>query len=147
MIAELVKSKKVAKIVLSILCLGEASKYRPRGSIFSLGNTDPRIIILFLDLLKKCFDFKIEKVRCTVQCRVDQNTEELEEYWQKITGIPKKYFYASRIDPRTIGKPTKKPGYMGVLKVDYSSTETQLDLESLAYLIYNEVLGEIDTSS
>lgn len=127
-----------AKMALSMLCLGEASKHK-NGSAFSLGNTDPRIIILFIKLLNKCFDIDWSKFRCTVMCRADQNISELENYWQRVTHIPKRQFYATRVDNRSLGKKTKKIGYMGVLKVDYLNTKTQLDLESLANLIYNQV--------
>ncbi|MCL4354361.1 hypothetical protein M1349_02705 [Patescibacteria group bacterium] len=141
-IATSIRDQKVAKIALAMLCLGEASKYSSKSGSFSLGSSDPRIIIIFLKLLKKCFDFKLEKVRCTVQCRADQNTEELEEFWYDIVKIPKNLFYKTRIDPRTIGKPTKKKNYKGVLRVDYLDTKVQLELESLSDLIYNEVLTE-----
>lgn len=127
---------EVAKIALAMLCLGEAS--RTRGS-FSLGSSDPRIITLFLELLKKCFDFDLEKVRCTVQCRADQDIASLEKFWIGITKIPKKLFYKANIDPRTIGKPTKNKEYKGVLRVDYFDTRVQLELEILANLIYNQV--------
>ena len=83
------QNREIAKIALAMLCLGEASK--TRGS-FSLGSTDPRIITLFIELLKKCFTFDLEKIRCTVQCRADQNIELLETYWLNITKIPKKLF-------------------------------------------------------
>lgn len=131
-----VESLPVAKIALAMLCLGEASKSKTTSS-FYLGNSDPKIIILFLELLKTCYDFKIEKIRCTVQCRADQNIPELEKYWKKITKVPSKYFYKSRIDPRTIGKPTLRKEYKGVLRIDYLDRKVQLDLESLADLIYN----------
>lgn len=134
----LINDIQTAKIALSTLCLGEASKYKASKS-FSLGNSDPRIIYIFLSLLKKCFDFNIEKVRCTVQCRADQNTQELERYWQEQTGIPKRLFYKTRIDPRTIGKKTKKKDYMGVLRVNYIDTKVQLELESLSNLVYNQL--------
>ncbi|MEK7092686.1 MAG: hypothetical protein AAB907_03605 [Patescibacteria group bacterium] len=129
----------IAKIALAMLCIGEASKSGSRTS-FYLGNSDPRIVILFLALLKKCFDFKSEKVRCTVQCRADQNTEELERFWSEIVKIPRKQFYKSRIDPRTVGKPTKKIHYKGVLRVEYFDTKVRLELESLANLVYNHLL-------
>jgi|SRR5579859_7945352 len=128
-----------AKIALAMLCLGEASKSKGASSFF-LGNSDPRIVVLFLKLLKHCFDFRIEKVRCTVQCRADQNIPALETYWQKVTNVPTKYFYKSQIDPRTIGKPILKAEYKGVLRVDYFDRKVQLELESLADLIYNRVL-------
>ena len=137
-IADLIINYEPAKIALAMLCLGEASKYKSSSS-FSLGSSDPRIIIIFLALLRICFNFNPEKVRCTVQCRADQDIEELEKFWQYATGVPKRLFYKARIDPRTIGKPTKKVGYKGVLRVDYLDTKVQLELESLSDLIYNRL--------
>lgn len=143
-IAKKIKNQDIAKISLAMLCLGEASKYSRTGSSFYLGSSNPKIVVLFLSLLKKCFDFKIEKVRATVQCRADQNAGALEKYWQRITKIPRRLFYKALIDPRTVGKPTKKKGYKGVLRVDYFDTKIQLELESLADLIYNQVsLGPV----
>ena len=138
-IANLIYNPKTAKIALAMLCLGEARKYNSKTSSFYLGSSDPRIIIIFLASLKICFDFKLEKVRCTVQCRADQNIEELEKYWIGITKIPKSLFYKAQIDPRTIGKSTKKINYKGVLRIDYLDTKVQLELESLSKLIYNKL--------
>lgn len=137
-IADLIINYEPAKIALAMLCLGEASKYKSSRS-FSLGSSDPRIIVIFLAFLKICFNFNLEKIRCTVQCRAGQDIEELERFWQQITGVPKRLFYKARIDVRTIGKPTKKVDYKGVLRVDYLDTKVQLELESLSELIYNRV--------
>ncbi len=136
-----VHDRNVAKIALSMLCLGEATKSKGGAKSLSLGNSDPRIVKLFIVLLKKCFDsFSTEKVRCTVQCRADQNIEELENFWISTTGIPKRLFYKARIDPRTIGKPTKKKNYKGVLRVDYFDSKIWHELETLADLVYNQVV-------
>lgn len=140
-LAKMTRNMQVGKIALAMLCLGEASKYKEKKTrAFSLGNSDPRIICLFIDLLKLCFiSFDIEKVRCCVQCRADQNPEELKVYWLKITGVPERLFYKALIDKRTIGKPTTKNGYKGVLRVYYLDTRVHLELESLADLVYNQV--------
>lgn len=139
-IAEKIKDKTTAKIALAMLCLGEASKYNPNGNrSFYLGSSDPRIVVIFLNLLKQCFVFDIEKIRATVQCRADQDTNDLKKYWQGVTNIPDRLFYKPQIDKRTIGKSTKKLNYKGVLRVDYFDTRIQLELESLADLVYNKV--------
>ena len=137
-ISKKINDKFTAKIALAMLCLGEASKYGT-GSVFNLGNTNYKIVKLFIRLLEKCFDIDESKFRCTVMCRADQNVEELEKYWQEKIGIPKKQFYNTRVDSRSIGKPTKKVVYKGVLKVDYIDTKVQLELESLASLVYNRL--------
>ncbi|PIS14457.1 hypothetical protein COT64_02520 [Candidatus Shapirobacteria bacterium CG09_land_8_20_14_0_10_39_12] len=136
-IVDKINDIKTAKIALAMLCLGEASKYSEKRSSFYLGSSDSRIIIIFLKLLQKCFNFDIEKIRCTVQCRADQDTELLKQYWINITKIPENLFYKPLIDPRTIGKPTLKKDYKGVLRVDYFNTKVQLEIESLADLVYN----------
>ncbi len=139
-IAKEIHSTPTAKVALAMLCLGEASKYNPKTRrTFSLGNTDPRIILLFLGLLRQCFSFNLEKVRATVQCRADQDPIVLKRYWQEVTKIPERLFYKPLIDPRTKGKPTKRIDYHGVLRIDYFDTKLQLELESLADLIYNQV--------
>lgn len=134
-----IRDKEIGKIALATLCLGEASKYSATSRRFCLGSSDPRIIMIFLGLLKWCFDFDLNKVRATLQCRADQDTKQLELYWREVTKIPERLFYKPLIDPRTVGKPTRKKNYKGVLRVDYFDTRVQLELESLADLIYNQV--------
>jgi hypothetical protein len=132
---KLMDDEQVAMIALSMLCLGEASK---TNNLY-LGSSDIRIIRLFVGLLKRCFDFDLEKVRCTVQCRADQDIEKLEEYWIHETGIPKRLFYKTRIDPRTIGRATLKSDYKGVLKVDYFNSQIQKTLKVLYNLLVETV--------
>ena len=127
---------EIGKIALAMLCLGEAS--RTRGS-FCLGSSDPRIVIILLELLKKCFPFNIERIRCTVQCRADQDVIALKRFWVGVTKIPKRLFYKTQIDPRTKNKPTKNKNYKGVLRIDYFDTKVQIELEILSDLVYNHL--------
>jgi hypothetical protein len=129
------RDKDVALVGLAMLCLGEASK---TNNLY-LGSSDVRIIKLFLGLLRRCFDFDMEKVRCTVQCRADQNIMELEEYWIRESQVPRRLFYKTRIDLRTVGKPTLHPKYRGVLKVSYFSSEIQKTLKVLYNLLAEAV--------
>lgn len=138
-IADMISHKEIAKIALAMLCLGEASKSTRRTS-FYFGNSDPQIINTFLELLKRFDSFAIEKIRCTVQCRADQDIVVLERFWMKTTNIPQKLFYKTRIDPRTIGKPTLDKSYKGVLRIDYFDNSMRLELESLSKLIFNRLM-------
>lgn len=137
-IAQAVNNINTAKIALAMLCLGEASKSIHKHT-FSLGSSDPRIVVIFIKLLKRCFSIRLEKIRCTVQCRADQNIKQLQDYWETVTGLPPSQFYKPLIDPRTVGKPTKYLDYKGVLNVYYADRKIQLELESLAHLIYNQL--------
>ena len=126
-IFKLLTNGHVAKITLATLYLGEGSKTR-RGSL-SFGNSNPDIINLFLKLMRNCYNIDESKFRCTIQCRADQNIPYLEKFWLHLTKIPKKQFYKTRVDPRTIGKPSLKLDYKGVCRLDYFSAR-----------IYNELL-------
>jgi hypothetical protein len=134
-LAMALKNKDITKIVLSTLYLGEGSKAQ-RGSLM-FGNSDPFIISLFLYTLRYSYDIDETKFRCTLQCRADQNIKKLEEFWTNITKIPPSQFYKARIDPRTIGKPSKKRDYKGVCRIDYFSAEIFTELKQIANIIYN----------
>lgn len=120
------KNKNIAKIALAMLYLGEGSKTK-RGSVM-FGNSDPEIIRLFLKLMRYCYNIDERKFRCTLQCRADQDIKKLEYFWSKITKIPLNKFYSARIDPRTIGKKSKKPDYKGVCRIDYFSGDLFIEI-------------------
>jgi len=122
-----IQNINVAKIALAMLYLGEGSKNRKRGSL-SFGNSDPKVITLFMDLMHKVYKLDESKFRCTLLCRADQDIEKLEKLWSSITKIPLAQFYKAQIDPRTIGKPTKKIDYKGVCKIDYFSAKIFAEL-------------------
>lgn len=129
-----IRNKDVCKIALAILYLGEGTKGN-KGSL-RFGNSDPFVIDLFLNLIKKCYNIDERKLRCTILCRADQNIKKLESFWSEITKIPPDQFYKTRIDPRTIGKPSKKPDYKGVCVIDYFSADVFLDLIYIPKIIH-----------
>jgi hypothetical protein len=133
-LAKVFKNRGVAKIALAMLYLSEGSKYQ-RGSLM-FGNTDPFIISLYMHLLRRCYNINESKFRCTLQCRADQNIKKLEKFWSHITKIPLSQFYKARIDPRTIGKPSKKLDYKGVCRIDYFSSELFIEIKQIPNIIY-----------
>jgi hypothetical protein len=121
------------KIVAAILHLAEGSK--GKGGRLTFGNSDPLIIRLFVNLLRKCYNIEESKFRCTVQCRADQNTSELGSFWSQVTKIPLSQFYKARIDSRSIGKPTLKTDYKGVCRIDYLSSALDRELKHVAQML------------
>ncbi len=129
----------VGKLILATLYWCEGNKY-PSSRYLKFGNSDPGMISLFITLLRKCYKLDESKFRLTVQCRADQNQDELTKYWTKVTNIPPSQHYPVRIDTRSIGKPTQKANYHGVCVVDYFSTDLQCELQ-----FTGELLGSADT--
>lgn len=129
----------IQKMLLSILYLGEGAKHQGTKYL-GLGSANEKIIRLYLTLLKNSFHITNEKFRIRIQCRYDQNTREIESFWQNVTGIPRKQFYPTYRDMRTKGKSTINKQYKGICTVIYFNTEIQLELEMLASQIINYVI-------
>ncbi|OGL87484.1 hypothetical protein A3I40_03510 [Candidatus Uhrbacteria bacterium RIFCSPLOWO2_02_FULL_48_12] len=131
----------IAKIALTMLYLGEGSKTQ-RGALM-FGNSDPAIIALFVKLLRRCYDVDEKKFRCTLQCRADQDIIGLQEFWSKVTKIPQQQFYKAQIDPRTIGRPSKKLDYKGVCRIDYFSSDVYNELTTIVQEISKQYYGPV----
>ncbi|MEK7156875.1 MAG: hypothetical protein AAB790_03680 [Patescibacteria group bacterium] len=118
------------KLALTFLYLAEGSK-SARGSLM-FGNSDPEIIRVFMRLLRSAFKLDEKKFRVTVQCRADQDSESLKSFWSDVTGVPSAQFYKTQVDKRTLGKPTRKQHYKGVCRIDYFSSDVDLELKHIA---------------
>lgn len=132
--AHLWHTKESMRIALALLYMTEGARSNKGALTFS--NSDPRIIRLFLKLIRKTFDIDESKFRCTLQCRADQNTGRLRTFWSETTGIPLSNCYLPRIDPRTVGIPTKKVDYRGVCRIDYLSGHVYNELRAIIDIIY-----------
>lgn len=125
---------------LAMLYLGEGAKWKGRRGLM-LGSSDPRIINLYIDLLRECYGVPLSKLKARVQHRADQDSDELMAFWSTVTGIPLPSFYPSYVDKRTIGKVTKKTDYKGVCTISGGSTDIQLELEQIADIIGKALRG------
>lgn len=126
--------KSTGIIILSMLYWAEGTKY-PSHRNLQFGNSDPGMIKLYITLLRLCFDIDEPKFRLAVQCRSDQNQDDLSDYWAEITAIPRVQHYKPRVDSRSIGKPTKKKSYKGVCVIDYFDSSLQCELQYFGQLL------------
>ena len=130
-----VKDKDILRALLSILYLGEGSKWKSHSGLI-LGSSDPLIIRLYLKLLELCYGLKPKKLKCRISYRADQNLGQIQKYWSHVSGIPLKNFYKTIPDPRTVGKPTKKKEYQGVCVINGGGSAIQLELEKIPEIIF-----------
>lgn len=128
------------KVALAMLYLGEGRKRRSfRG--LSLGGSDPTTLKTYLALLSACYGKNLSSMKAAVQYRADQSLEELVGYWADELCLAKHQFYMTKPDPRTVGKPTSKDGYMGVCVITCSGADIQLELSVIAEQYANYVWG------
>lgn len=123
-------SREIQKISLAVMYFCEGGKWKSHRGLM-LGSSDPKIVLLYINLLDSIYAVKRPSLRARVCYRADQNIDQLETYWSKITGIPTSNFYKTIPDKRTIGKPTKKKEYKGVCVITCAGTKIQLELEEI----------------
>ena len=126
-----------AKLCLAMLYLGEGGK---TNEWIRLGNSDHKVIEIFLSLLRNTYNINENKLRGKVQCRADQDIIELEKFWSKISKIPLNQFQKAQVDNRTIGIPTRKPNYKGVFVVEYYSHALFLELKFFSDIMHQRLL-------
>ena len=120
-----------------MLYLGEGSKWKShRGP--QLGSSDPKIIRLYVSLLRDCYNISADQLKCRVQHRADQDPEELVKYWSCVSGVNPTRFYPSYADRRTIGHATLNKGYKGVCVITCAGTYIQLELAQIV-----DIIGEV----
>ena len=129
------KKSDIAKLLCGVLYLCEGAKY-PSTRQLNFGSADPRMIKIFLELVRKNFFIDEKKFRCRIMHRYDQDGKGLSRYWSKVTDIPLSQFYRSYKDERTKGRATKKKGYKGICAVQYLSTDLQYELQLIGESIY-----------
>lgn len=139
-LAPLINNIEIARLCLAMLYLGEGAKWRSRRGPL-LSSSDPRIIRIYLALIRNCYNVDEERIRCRIQHRADQSSKELVHYWSDITGFSIDRFYPCYVDKRTIGKTTKRLNYRGVCSIMCPGTDIQLELDLIADMIDQELGG------
>lgn len=124
------QNKELKKFTCAMLYLCEGGKY-PATRFLQFVNSDPKMIYLFLKLLRDSFSMKEHKFRCQILYRWDQNFDKLKQFWSKLTNIPLNQFYNSTPDKRTKDKITQKIDYKGVCKIIYCDTNIQMELQAI----------------
>lgn len=133
-----VGNKNVLKLMLAFLYLGEGAKWK-RSPGPMLGSADPIIVLLYIKLLDLCYAIPIDKLRVRISYRADQNLRALERYWSRVTGIPRRHFYKTKPDSRTVGKPTFRSDYKGVCAIYGGGTALQRELEMIPKYVLEQI--------
>ncbi|MEK7573897.1 MAG: hypothetical protein AAB531_05765 [Patescibacteria group bacterium] len=99
-------------------------------------NTDPRVIKLFLEFLRKIINAEEQRIKAELFIYPDHDEEGLIEFWSKSTKIPKERFN------KTIRLKQKnykfKPNPLGTFKIRYHHKKHFLRIQDMI----NESFGE-----
>lgn len=128
-------NKNKAKFLAALMYGCEGAKY-PATNRVAFSNSDPKLILTFLRLLRQDFDLDINKFSVHLQIHSNQNFNELRKKWSSILSIPLNHF----IKP-TITIPTGKKhrdNYIGTCTLRYLDYRIQLKILG----IYERFIGQ-----
>lgn len=105
------------KSLLSMLYWAEGTKHKATaGLIFA--NTDPRLVLLYVSMLRNCFEIDERKIRIRLHIHYYHKKKETRRYWSKLLNVPENQFGKLWIKPRSKTKKFRQ-NFKGICIVKY----------------------------
>lgn len=116
---------EMAKILASTLYWCEGARY-PSSNFVGFSNSDALLVKTFLEVFRKGFEPKENKIRAHLQLHTTHDKEKMTTFWSKLLKIPKTHFYKP-----TITLPTgrmKRYNYKGTCTIRYHDLSILLEM-------------------
>lgn len=139
---DFLKDKSVQKSFLSMLYWAEGQKLPLRGAPVKFANTDPRLVLLFLTLLRKCYRLNESKLRVRLHLHWYHNIEKSRRFWSKLLDIDESKFAKVYIKRRSKTKRFRK-NFAGICFVIYYSVDLRWEIVHTGYNIQEAITGRV----
>ena len=137
-------SERELSILGAALYWGEGYKnFNQRKSVYPyvcLGNSDPKMIIIFINFLEKILSIARDRMKAQVFINPGIITEKAINYWQKITGLPNENFRCQMALSRS--SQGKRPFNLlpyGTLQIRVSQRQEFFKIKGLIDVIINSI--------
>ncbi len=118
-------SLEQARLLASLLYACEGCKY-PAYNVVSFVNSDPKLVKVFIELLRKGFDLDESRFRVHLQVHDYHNFNELRDFWSRELSLKSDQFIKPTVtSPR--GKMHRR-NYLGTATLRYLDNKIQLRL-------------------
>ncbi len=117
---------KELEIAGVMLYWAEGYKSKNAGWV-DLANSDPKMIEVFMNFLRKTYEVDERKFRVLLYCYADQNVQKLINFWSGLTGVPSRQFTKPYIR-KDFKKDGRKMEY-GMIHVRYIDKKLLLDIK------------------
>ena len=119
----------VLKALLAMLYWAEGSKFDGVSGVRFV-NTDPKLIALYLSLLRRCFPVDERKLKVRLHLHYYHKKRESLQYWSSLTGVPKEQFGKLYIKRRNSNKRFRK-NFMGICFIYYPGEGMRKEILSM----------------
>lgn len=133
-------SKEMQKTILAVLYWAEGTKGR---QVLQFANTDPRLILLFVTLLRKAFVIDETKLRVRLHLHYYHKEKEVKGFWSNLLGIPLSQFNKTYRKHRSREKVFRR-NFGGICFIKYNSVYLQERIMQYAYAIAEKLIGKVN---
>lgn len=130
---------KIQKIMLALLYWAEGNKGR---QVIQFANTDPRLALLFITLLRNSFRLDESKFRVRLHLHDYHQEKEVKKFWSDLLKIPESQFNKSYRKARSKEK-TFRRNFGGICFIKYNSVYLQERIMQYAYLLADKFIGKV----
>ena len=130
---------EMKKAILTSLYWSEGSKTRG-GMTFV--NTDPRLMLLFITLLRECYSLDETRFRISLHLHDYHKEKEVKKFWSKLLSVPEEQFYKIYRKHRS-KENTFRRNFGGICSLRYNSEDLKDNITQYAYALGEKITGGI----
>ena len=120
------------KLALGLLYWAEGTKTKTVSGLIFV-NTDPTMMNLFVNLLRKSYPIDESKFRVRIHLHYYHERRKLTEFWSQLLNIPKSNFATPYLKPRSKKKRFRKNSN-GICLLRYADSNIRREIMALSHL-------------
>lgn len=128
------------KSLLATLYWAEGAK--SKHSILIFANTDPRLIFLYITLLRQCYSIDETKFRVRIHLHNYHDEKKVKEFWSNLLNIPLTQFGKIYRKPRSKEK-TYRQNFGGICFVIYNSVYLREEIVQFGLAVSQKITGTV----
>ena len=125
-------SIEVKRSILATLYWTEGSK---GVGVLNFANTDPRLCLIFITLLRNCYEIDETKFRIRLHLHNYHNEQQLKIYWSELLKVPTSQFNQTIWKKEPNSGKRYRQNYHGICFVKYNSVDLQKRIMAYAYIL------------
>jgi len=122
------------KLFLSALYWAEGAKHK-KVSGLKFVNTDPKLALLYLTLLRKCYNINESKLRIGLHLHYYHRIGETRKFWSQLLNVSEEHFWKVYVKKRSVTKKFRI-NFKGICFINYLHSNTRKELLEIADQFY-----------